>query len=129
MEELLRLAATMGLQVEERNAARLGGYVHATGLIRLNWGMSERVTRSVLAHELGHAFYGDAPSEHAPLTQRHERRANEWAAARLITAADYAAAEEMRDGHIGSMAFDLNVTVEIVCGFQRLLAREKIKAA
>ncbi|MFC3397781.1 hypothetical protein ACFOEP_04690 [Microbacterium amylolyticum] len=38
----------------------------------------------------------------------------------------YRASEELRDGHVPSIAFDLDVTPELVHAYQQLLARASL---
>ncbi|WP_101844534.1 ImmA/IrrE family metallo-endopeptidase [Zhihengliuella sp. ISTPL4] len=124
MQQLLRLADDLGLRVIERAGATPGGFQPLTRTIRLAPGMSRRTTRSILAHELGHAHLGHQPTRQPAVRARQERQADEWAARRLITPAAYAAAEELRGPHVASLAFELDVTIEIVLAFQRLLRRQ-----
>lgn len=100
-----------------------GEYVHARRLIRLRPGMTARRHRSVLAHELGHAAHEDRPSKFGPVHAKQERRAEEWAALRLISLDDYRHVEEMRDGHPGAMACDLGVLTSIVLVYRGMLER------
>ncbi|WP_217181878.1 ImmA/IrrE family metallo-endopeptidase [Streptomyces sp. AC495_CC817] len=125
MDQLLSLIEEHGLRVVERDGSTRGGFDPRSRSIRIAPGMSERTTRSVLAHELAHAVLGHAPSADRALRERQEQRADEWAARLLITPAAYAAAEFARGPHPPSLAFDLGVTVEIVLAFQRLLHRER----
>lgn len=118
---LLRLAEERGIRVVEAPGASRGGYDPERRTIRLSPGMSRRTTRSVLAHELGHAELGHAPTAHPTLSRRQERQADAWAARLLITPQDYALAESARGAHVPSLAFDLDVTVEIVTAYRRLL--------
>jgi Zn-dependent peptidase ImmA (M78 family) len=121
--QLLRLVEERGLRVVERPGVTRGGFDPAGRVIRLAPGMSVRTTRSVLAHELGHAVLAHAPTEH-PLTRgRQERQADAWAARLLITPQAYAAAEAIHGPHPASLAFELDVTVELVTAYQELLAR------
>lgn len=128
MQHLLRLADEKRLRVVERNGRTRGGYDPTTRTIRLSPGMSLRTTRSVLAHELGHASLGHVPAPTPAIRAHQERRADEWAATRLITPRAYAEAEEMRGPHLASLAFELEVTIELVTAYQRLL-RQSLLAA
>ncbi|MBN6192515.1 MULTISPECIES: ImmA/IrrE family metallo-endopeptidase [Microbacterium] len=121
MQQLLLRAEDLGLRVIERPGRTRGGFDPATGTIRLAPGMSRRTARSVLAHELGHAHLGHRPTEVPHTRERQERAADEWAARLLLTPQAYAAAERARGAHLASLAFELDVTVEIVVAFQRLL--------
>lgn len=100
-----------------------GEYLHARGLIRLRPGMGARRHRSVLAHELAHAAYADRSTPFGPLHSKQERRADEWAALRLISPEDYRHVEEMREGHAGAMACDLGVMTSIVVAYRNVLER------
>lgn len=123
MRQLLRLADQLDLHVVERPGRTRGGFDPSTRTIRLNPGMSMRTTRSVLAHELGHARLGHHPTQRPSVRDRQERRADEWAARQLLTPQRYAAAEAIRGTHLASLAFELDVTIEIVAAFQSLLQR------
>lgn len=83
--------------------------------------MSVRTTRSVLAHELGHAALGHVPAPTPAIRAQQERQADEWAASQLITPRAYAEAEAVRGPHLASLAFELEVTIELVTAYQRLL--------
>ena len=115
----------LGVTVEEhRLRNRNGEYRHDLKRIRLRAGMTARLARWTLAHELGHAVFGDEPSTYGPLNARQERRASEWAAMRLITLERYQEVEELREGHVASMAHDLGVVSEAIHAYQRVLMRE-----
>lgn len=120
---LIDVATEMGLTVVERKGRHRGGYHDGLRQIRLNPGMSERVTRSFLAHEIAHAVFRDVPSPYGPVKAKQERRAWEWAALYLIEPAAFAEAEKHRDGHSPSMANDLMVTIEVVDAFRQILSR------
>lgn len=123
MDRLLRLIDENGLTVVERPGRSWGGYEPTTATIRVAPGLSRRATSSILAHELAHAILGHRPAADPALRARQERRADEWAARLLITPKAYAEAEAVRGAHPASLAFDLDVTVEIVTAYQRLLRR------
>lgn len=53
---------------------------------------------SVLAHELAHAVFGDVPSKFGPVNAKQERRAEEWAALRLIDRTEYRCLEMAHEG-------------------------------
>lgn len=128
MQHLLRLAEEQRLRIIERAGPTRGGYDPATRTIRLDPGMSRRTTRSVLAHELGHAFLGHVLAPTQAIRAQQERLADEWAASRLITARAYAEAEEVRGPHLASLAFELEVTIELVTAYQRLLRQSLLVA-
>lgn len=119
------LAGQAGIVIEYARLrdGRDGEYVHARKLIRLRHGMSARLHRSVLAHELGHAAFADVPSKFGPVNAKQERRAEEWAALRLIDVDDYRHLEQIHHGHAGAIALDLGVMRSIVEAFQSVLQR------
>ncbi|QNA93159.1 MULTISPECIES: ImmA/IrrE family metallo-endopeptidase [unclassified Microbacterium] len=129
MQHLLRLADEQHVRVIERPGRTRGGFDPATATIRLSPGMSVRTTRSVLAHELGHAHLGHVPTPVAAVRSHQERQADEWAARQLISARAYAEAEELRGPHLASLAFELGVTIELVTAYQRLLRQGAVTMA
>lgn len=102
---------------------RDGDYDHDRRLIRLRAGMCARHHRSVFAHELAHAAFADVPSQFGPVNTKQERRAEEWAALRLIPLNAYRHAENIHDGHAGAMAVELDVMCSTVLAFRGLLDR------
>jgi len=123
MQPLLTLASELGLTIIEKRGRHLGGYHAGSKTVRLDPSMPRRVARSVLAHEIAHHVFADEPSPYGPVTAKQERRANEWAALQLITPEAFAEAEKTRNRHTPSMAFDLDVTPEIVDAYRRVLVR------
>lgn len=125
MRHLIDYADALGVTLEYAPLeGRDGEYRHDKARIRLREGMTMRRTRSILAHELAHAVFGDIPSKHGPVNAKQERRADEWAALRLIHVDDYREVEHIRDGHAPSMAHDLGVITRLVHAYQRVLERE-----
>lgn len=122
---LLDYADTIGVTIEYTRlpADRDGVYDHDARRIRLRRGMSARHHRSVLAHELGHAAFGDTATRFGPVHAKQERRAEEWAALRLINLDDYRHLEAVHAGHPGAIAVDLDVMRSTVIAFQGLLER------
>lgn len=122
---LLDYAETIGVTIEYTRmpADRDGIYDHDARRIRLRRGMSARHHRSVLAHELGHAAFGDPPTRFGPVHAKQERRAEEWAALRLIDLDDYRHLEAIHAGHPGAIAVDLDVMRSTVLAFQAILER------
>lgn len=123
---LYDMAEALGVRVEHADLTHLerdGDYNDRTNTIRLQHGMSRRLHRSVLAHELAHAVFGDVPSKFGPVNAKQERRADEWAALRLIDHHDYRIAEEHCDGNVQLLAQDLDVIDDIVKAYQRVLHR------
>jgi Zn-dependent peptidase ImmA (M78 family) len=124
-QRLLDFAEALGVRIEYRAlpADRDGQYVHARRVIILRPGMHARHHRSVLAHELAHALWGDVPSKFGPVNAKQERRAEEWAALRLIDREDYRYFEMVHEGRAAGMALDLGVMKSIVLAYQSLLQR------
>lgn len=67
-----------------------------------------------VAHELGHAYYDDHPTDDPLRDERQELRADRYAADLLITHEAYEEAEHLVGCHEGAIAHELNVTVELV---------------
>lgn len=129
MDDLVHLAEEQKLRIVECPGRTRGGFDPTTRTIRLNPGMSARTTRSVLAHELGHARFGHTPARAPGVRAQQERQADEWAACRLITPRAYAEAEELRGPHLASLAFELGVTIELVTAYQQLLRQGAVPVA
>lgn len=126
MHQLYDFAQALNVTIEYANLEHLerdGDYHHPTRSIRLQHGMVWRLERSVLAHELAHAVFEDEPSMFGPANAKMERRADEWAALRLITPEAYRDAERVHHGHIPSMAQDLGVIEDLALAYRGLLAR------
>lgn len=124
MQDLFDFAHALEVSIEWAPLKnRNGEYRHDRRRIRLREGMTDRLIRWTLAHELGHAVFGDEPSKFGPANARMERRASEWAALRLINLDAYREAELLRDGHLASMAHDLGVAKECIDVYHSLLLR------
>ena len=79
--------------------------------------LTDAETRSILAHELGHA-----PLAHAgPQPAWAEARAWRHAARLLVTDDVYAAAEAEHGPHFGALAVALDVTRDVITAYQALL--------
>lgn len=124
-EAIWRTLEALGVAVEyaQLPSDRDGEYHHDQRLIRLQDGMAARLHRSVLAHECAHAVFADVRSRFGPVTAKQERRADEWAALRLVAVDTYRHAEAIHHGHVEAMAVELGVTVELVEAYQRVLMR------
>lgn len=123
--QLLDLAADIGVQVDYGRLLyeRDGVWVPKLRLIRLRPGMHARLHRCVLAHELGHAVHGDLPNPLGSTPDFQERRAEMWAARRLINPEDYKRAEAECEGHAGAIAVELGIMRSTVVAYQALLLR------
>lgn len=124
-EHIYDTLKALGVRVRytDLGGTRDGEYLHRRRLIRLQRGMTARLHRCVLAHETAHAVFADTHSPFGPVNAKQERRADEWAALRLIDIDDYKHAEQLHHGHPGAMAVELNVITDIVEAFQRILCR------
>lgn len=107
----------------ELPADRDGDYDHPKRHMRIQHDLPYRRYRSAIGHETCHAVFGDLKSRFGPVAAKQERRADEWAALRLIDLEEYQQQEHRHDGHPEAMAIALGVTVELVEAFRRLLFR------
>lgn len=118
MNELLMMAETMGVTVEWEDFLPLGWagvYWAAATTVYLLRGMTHVRTRTVFAHELGHAHYG-----HEGRSTADEWLADVWAAEQLIPRELYA--EAARDNpSLDVLARRLGVTEH--------MARVRIRSA
>lgn len=123
--ELYEMLDALGVRVElcELPDDRDGEYLHAERLIRIQHDLLLRRYVSTLAHETCHAVFGDGPTRFGPVNAKRERRADEWAALRLIDPDDYRREEARHDGHLEAMAIALHVTTDLVEAFRRVLLR------
>lgn len=121
--DLHRLAESMGVTLRRHNGGKKGWYDHATRTISTRRGMSIQQYRSVLAHELGHAHYGDTPTGNGYYDQRQERRADEYAARLLISPVEFEAAAAWHHGHLPAIADELEVTKHLLKTWNSLYER------
>jgi hypothetical protein len=116
LDELFQHCADLGVDIEwlDLGETRRGAYLrHADTIV-----LSPRLTRSqvvaCLAHELGHRRFGHGCSSPA-----NERRAWDYAAALLVTAAEYALAEERVGSEPAALALELAVTPQLIEAWRR----------
>lgn len=123
--ELYDMLDALGVRVEfcDLPGDRDGEYRHDERVIRIQHDLLFRRYISTLAHECCHAVFGDVPSMFGPANAKLERRADEWAALRLIDPDAYQREEHRHDGHVEAMAIALRVTTELVDAFRRVLLR------
>ncbi|SDC44758.1 hypothetical protein SAMN05421872_102309 [Nocardioides lianchengensis] len=88
---------------------RHGQYKRRLRLIELNQNLNLRQLVPALAHEFAHFVYDDGCS-----TPTAERRAWEYAARMLITAEQYARAEQIVGSHPHAIAAELDLTAVVV---------------
>lgn len=92
----------------------IGAWLPRSRRILYRLGMRYSETMCTIAHELGHAYYGDGVVEDHLRDARQESRADRWAAGILISADAYRQAEAIVGSHPGALAAELGVTVEFV---------------
>ncbi|WP_286737675.1 ImmA/IrrE family metallo-endopeptidase [Kocuria sp. UBA1838] len=101
-------ADRLGLTV--RHAPSLGTLgLYAHGTIWLRAGLSRRVERCVLAHEISHAIHGDEPTNDPALYARREQRADREAASWPLSKHDLRRCAAVTDD-LGAWALELDVT-------------------
>jgi hypothetical protein len=120
LDQLFRHCADLGIEVEwaDLGPVRHGEYRATIDVITLNLRLTRRQTIAALGHELGHRQFGDRCS-----TPAVERRAWEYAAAFLITPAEYARAERSVGHHEGALAAELEVTPKVIEAWKRWWAK------
>lgn len=116
MRRMLAIARQLDYEVHisdiEDEPDLLGYTVPEERVIVLRLGMTHNQTRAVLAHELGHAYYG-----HTCDSPANERQAEAFAATILIDPASYAELEQINaDAHY--IADELSVTVDLVHAYR-----------
>ena len=115
MRRLLAEARRLGVSVHiarlEDDPTLRGYYLAEPGIIVLRHGLTRAESRSVLAHELGHAFY-----RHDSDSALAERQADIYAARLLIDSEEYARFERVNPDP-QSLADELGVTVDVIRTF------------
>lgn len=106
---LIDYAVSVGVRVEwARHLPERGRYIPTHRLIVLRYGMTERRTVSTLAHELGHAHYGDWCA-----VPGVEARAWRYAARLLISDEDLKTAATTYDTDV-DISRELGVTLDVL---------------
>lgn len=121
--QLHLLAESMGVQLHRHTDGPPGWYDHHRRIISTRRGQSIGQYKSVLAHELGHAAYGDTPTGNGHYDQRQERRADEFAARLLISPVEFEAAAAWHQGHLPAIADELEVTQHLLRTWTTLIER------
>lgn len=98
---------------------RRGVYLDDFNLIILNNALTTNQATAALAHEIGHAVFGDRCTDPA-----RERRADEYGASLIITVRDYKRAERLVGCHLGALADELEVTPRLVEAWRRWYQRQ-----
>lgn len=117
IDVLCQHAADLGLAVEwtcDLPGDCHGYYEDDDRLVVLNYRCTQAQALSALAHEIGHAEFGDRCS-----TEAVERRADEFGASLVLTAREYAIAEAEVGPHAGALARHLGVTRDLVLAWRR----------
>jgi hypothetical protein len=111
LELLLEHCGDLAVEVDwvDLGARRRGEYLDDQRLIRLNTRLTRVQATATLAHEIGHAVFGDRCS-----TPHAERRAWEYGASLVITPDQYARAERLVGSHPAAIAVELEVTPRLV---------------
>ncbi|MGP9760202.1 ImmA/IrrE family metallo-endopeptidase [Corynebacterium sp. AOP12-C2-36] len=124
MKQLKAKAKELGVAVYETNKLRgdLNAiYMHDDRVILLRDDLDPYTKRSALAHEIGHARYGDEHSD----DPRLERRADLWAAQLVISEPAYREAEQDYGPHPGALAWALGVTRDVVDTWRTLTLKRR----
>lgn len=109
----------MGIDVEYADLGRRHGvYRDDELLIVLHKALRRDQATAALAHEIGHATFGDRCS-----TPANERRADEYGASLIISRWDYWQAERRVGEHPGALAVELGVTPRLVLAWRRWYLR------
>ncbi|MGZ3337094.1 MAG: ImmA/IrrE family metallo-endopeptidase [Isosphaeraceae bacterium] len=120
LDRLFQHCADLGLDVEWKDLGPIkrGLYLDDSRTIILNTLLTRAQATACLAHEIGHAVFGDRCS-----SPRAERRASEYGAALIINVKDYQAAERAVGSHAGALADELDVTPHLIEAWRRWYAR------
>lgn len=115
LKDLIAIAASFGIRLHAAHLPEnvLGLYDHEASLIYFDLSLTPSEQRSVIAHELGHAYYG-----HEGESPVNERQADAFAAQLLVDPRDYAECEQINpDVHY--IAEELSVTPTVIHNFRR----------
>ncbi|MGQ4574931.1 ImmA/IrrE family metallo-endopeptidase [Dermabacteraceae bacterium P7006] len=118
-QNLVNYAHTLGITVRYTNLPKgtRGLWSHTTQSIHLDHHLTDRQTRSLLAHELAHALLG----HQGPQDAVREQHAWRYAADLLIPAALYREAELLHGQDTYAIADELDVTHEIIDAYRTSL--------
>lgn len=121
--DLHRLAESLNVRIVRHDHGPPGWYNHDKRIISTRRGQSITQYRSALAHELGHAYYGDTPTGNGHFDQRQEQRADQFAARLLINAEEFENAAIWHQGHLPAIADELEVTQHLLRTWKALYER------
>jgi len=119
-DALIDVAQRRGYRIRWHRGGPKAAWVPAENAITVQIGMDDVTTLCSLAHELGHAHYGDPPGHHGA----HEIRADRFAARLLINPHDYATTEAIYGPHPTLLAHELGVTVKVLKTWQTIYERQ-----
>lgn len=111
---LHRLAETLGVTVRRHTGGGKGYYDARTHTITTRRGMSIQQYKSTFAHELVHAIRRDVPIHIPVLNKRTELRVDRMAADMLINEESFHDAVKWHQGHLPSVADELEVTLHLL---------------
>lgn len=112
--DLHHVARQLSVTLTRHTGGVKGYYNHATHTISTRRGMSITQYRSTLAHELGHAHYGDHPTGHGYYDQKQEARADRYAVHLLIGPVAFDEAYRWCQGDLQALADELEVTQHLL---------------
>lgn len=120
LDLLFAHCADLGVEVEWEDLGERdrGFYLDDHRTIVLNRRLTRAQATAALAHEVGHAVFGDRCSVPAI-----ERRASEYGASLIINVKAYQQAERAVGHHLGALADELGVTPHVVEAWRRWYAR------
>lgn len=111
---LHRLAETLGVTTKRHTGGGKGYYDAHTHTITTRRGMSIQQYKSTFAHELVHAMRRDVPIPIPVLHKRNELRVDRMAADMLINEESFHDAVKWHQGHLPSVADELEVTLHLL---------------
>ncbi|CAB0542834.1 ImmA/IrrE family metallo-endopeptidase [Corynebacterium diphtheriae] len=114
VEALIDVAQARGYLIRWHRGGPKAAWFPHCNKISIRVGMTDAETLCSLAHELGHAHYGDPPGHHG----LQETRADRFAARLLISPVEYAAAEQIYGPHPARIAHELGVTTHLITMWQ-----------
>lgn len=116
LDLLFQHCADLDLTVDwaDLGPIRRGQYQRQGDIITLNYRLTRAQATATLAHEIGHAEFGDRCS-----TPANERRAWEYGASLIVSIHEYAMAERMVGHHLAALATELEVTPKLIEAWRR----------
>lgn len=120
VDALIDVAQARGYRIRWHRGGPKAAWIPHKRTITLRVGMDDVTTLCSLAHELGHAHYGDPPGHHGV----HELRADRFAARILVSPTEYATAETIFGPQPSLIAHELGVTVKVLKTWQSLHERQ-----